>query len=239
MKKPARVSDSIHHGLHNYALAASAAGVAMLALAPPGEAEIVYRKVNVHLTPNSFFNLDLNGDGMTDFSLYDNSWASDSITYRFSLIAKPGQTGNSIIEGPQTGTVSALYAGAQIAPTGRFGSGGYMAWGVYFNYPHRRHCSGYGPWNKVHNRYLGVRFIVNGEMHYGWARLSESCSKYGITAVLSGYAYETIANQGIMAGQKKGALENESLNNEPAQTTEPVPTRGSLGALARGAVGRK
>ncbi len=41
---PARLSASIHQQLNAYALAASAAGVGMLALVQPAEAKIVYTK---------------------------------------------------------------------------------------------------------------------------------------------------------------------------------------------------
>ena len=58
--------------------------------------------------------------------------------------------------------------------------------------------------------YLGLKFMINGEVHYGWARLNETCDKGNNSIRLTGYAYETIPNQGIKAGQKKEKLENES-----------------------------
>lgn len=63
-----RFSYSVHHQLNMYALAASAAGVAVLALAPSSEAKVVYTKVHHWLyPPNSHYRLDLNHDGITDF----------------------------------------------------------------------------------------------------------------------------------------------------------------------------
>jgi hypothetical protein len=41
-RTPARLSDSLHHRLNVYALAASAAGMGLLALARPAEGKIVY-----------------------------------------------------------------------------------------------------------------------------------------------------------------------------------------------------
>ena len=52
-RKPASLSLSVHHRLNMYALAASAAGVSLLALAPPSEAEIVYTKAHVVLGARS------------------------------------------------------------------------------------------------------------------------------------------------------------------------------------------
>jgi hypothetical protein len=42
LRKTAKLSESVHHQLNMYALAATAAGVGMLAFVQPSEAEIVY-----------------------------------------------------------------------------------------------------------------------------------------------------------------------------------------------------
>jgi hypothetical protein len=39
------------------------------------------------------------------------------------------------------------------------------------------------------------------ETHYGWARLTVTRQAYHFQALLAGYAYETIANTPILAGQ--------------------------------------
>jgi hypothetical protein len=41
-RAPSKLSDSVHHQLNMYALAASAAGVGILALAQTAEAKIIY-----------------------------------------------------------------------------------------------------------------------------------------------------------------------------------------------------
>jgi hypothetical protein len=51
-----------------YATAAGAAGVAMLAV-PFAEAKIVYTPANVTIPGNSTYSLDLNHDGIADFSI--------------------------------------------------------------------------------------------------------------------------------------------------------------------------
>ena len=60
-----------------------------------------------------------------------------------------------------------------------------------------------GRWDNVDNRYLGMKFTINGKVHYGWARLSVTNlkDKFRITATLTGYAYETIPNKPIKAGK--------------------------------------
>ena len=83
-----------------------------------------------------------------------------------------------------------------------------------------------GPWVNVTNRYLGVKFKINGKLHYGWARLNVKVvrGQYEITATLTGYAYETIPNKAIIAGKTKGP---------DVITVQP----GSLGRLAQGSAG--
>ena len=77
------------------------------------------------------------------------------------------------------------------------------------------------------NRYLGLQFVINGQVHYGWARLSvsltdPSLNKFGIYAVLTGYAYEDVPNKPIITGKTKGP---DVITLDPA----------TLGHLAGGA----
>ena len=82
-----------------------------------------------------------------------------------------------------------------------------------------------GPWlnggKGVKNRYLGLKFKINGRCHFGWARVTVTITSNDFTATLTGYAYETISGKGIVAGKTKG----------PDVVTVPV---GSLGRLALG-----
>jgi hypothetical protein len=60
----------------------------------------------------------------------------------------------------------------------------------------------------------------------------------GITATITGYAYETIPNKAILAGQTKGTDEENSLvQPNPISRTAPARAPASLGALALGAPG--
>jgi hypothetical protein len=78
----------------------------------------------------------------------------------------------------------------------------------------------FGPWQRAHDRYVGLKFLVKGKVHDGWARLNVSASKLPFKATLTGYAYETIPGKGIIAGQTK---------------EKDDPQGPSLGALAAGA----
>ena len=56
-KTPSKLSDSVHHQLSLYALAASAAGVGVLALAQPADAKIVYTPAHKWLPAGADCNL--------------------------------------------------------------------------------------------------------------------------------------------------------------------------------------
>jgi hypothetical protein len=101
-------------------------------------------------------------------------------------------------------------------------------------------CSTKGKWASVNNEYLGLKFKIHGKTHYGWARLNVTYMPQGhsITATLTGYAYETIPNQGLRAGQRHDA--DHQPTSDEANVTESAglrlaPTSRSLGRLARGA----
>ena len=192
-RTPTRLSDSVHHQLNMYALAASAAGVGALALAQPAEAKIVYTKTHQVLRNRGEgeIKLDLNHDGIVDFIIafncpYDCQWSrlaifasrfSNSVQGSYSASALPA----GVVIGGPGGAVRPLKTayGDLMEACGFTTEGGYVM---------------RGPWLNVRNRYLGLGFHINGKLHYGWARLNasaqhedQSCS---MRATLTGYAYE-------------------------------------------------
>jgi hypothetical protein len=52
--------------------------------------------------------------------------------------------------------------------------------------------------------YLGLKFVIKGKVHFGWARAKVSVG-FSITAVLIGYAYETIPGKPIIAWRPEGS----------------------------------
>jgi hypothetical protein len=80
---PRRIPTPLHGSLEKevlaYATAAGAAGVSLLALTEPAQAKIIYTPTHQTITQNSKFNLDLNGDGITDFVVSNLSSDFDAI----------------------------------------------------------------------------------------------------------------------------------------------------------------
>jgi len=238
---PSSLSDSVHRQLNMYALAASAAGVSLLALAEPSEAKIIYTKTHQVMRINGICPLDLNHDGNVDFVVQD-------YIYSWGLYVQ-GAVGNAI-EGSH-GLAAALKKGAAIGPRQRFISNSYVRGEtmVGLSCSEGSTCRLAGPWVNVSNRYLGLKFQIDGKTHYGWARLSTQSQGLQITATLTGYAYETIANKELHAGQTSGGADEQTPllgGARPARgpvlnAATPVLQSGqrvSLGRLALGVANR-
>jgi hypothetical protein len=236
------LSHSTRQQLNNYAIAAGAAGVSLLALAPAAEAKIVYTATDQTISTTNAVQIDLNGDGKVEFdfaaTFQATSFGEFSVGALFAVASwKPNQILG--VAAQSRNWASALPAGALIGPTRTFvGSRADMAFGGYDRGATLGFCS--GPWVNVKHHYLGLRFQIKGQYHYGWARLDEACLKDGEnTAVLTGYAYETIPYEPIISGAINGPSEEsgeESLTPgvSAASPISKSPTPASLGALALG-----
>jgi len=221
-----------------YAAAATAAGVSSLALSPSAEAKIVYTPAHVKIPRPTRFSsaqvfLDLNHDGLDDFFLSNFFGGSAPNSYAF-LNARPDKFGNRVLE--KNGVASALPAGVRVG-FNNTSSNGFMA-GFRTE---AGHSTGFaGPWANegkgVRNRYLGLRFIIKGQVHFSWARLNVSFKNGAFSGLLTGYAYETIPNKAIITGKTKGK-DQISATDANAAVESPVPQPASLGALAQGASG--
>jgi len=239
-KTASNLYQSIHQPLSVYAVAAVVALVSVLALAPPSEAKIVYTPVNINIEPTQNYNLDLNHDGITDFTIKNGSGG----VCRLSSVSEQPAYGNGVIGYTENRWAAALGQGAPIGHGQAFLEGvGVMAFTILL--PHCEFALR-GAWVDVTDRYLGLSFQRNSRTHYGWARLSvhwEGRQYQTVFAVtLTGYAYETIAGKSIKAGQTKEAAEeptNEDFGSG-ASLTVPLPDNtqpASLGMLAFGAQG--
>jgi hypothetical protein len=95
----------------------------------------------------------------------------------------------------------------------------------------------WGKGNPIAGNYLGLKFTVGGEVHYGWARIVVHADGLTIKATLTGYAYETVPNRGIITGFTQGTLDGTAKMNSPALDQATAPDSASLGRLAQGATG--
>ena len=198
----------------------------------PAAGKIVYTPTHKTIFPNKTLFIDLNNDGTPDFSIIDRASQGGTSHNKFYngdvLLSGLGISTNAAV--PYYQFVAALNPRVTVGSQTRFGGSGFM-----FNcFLGNGSGSQTGPWSQVKNRYLGLRFSINGQIHYGWARLS---SKLGlvpcqVTLVLTGYAYETVPNKSIETGKISGPEDAEG-----AAVTPDTKAVSRLGMLALGASG--
>jgi hypothetical protein len=227
------------HRLKLYSAAAIAAGVGVLALAQPADAEVVITKKNLPITMGAFAPvpvlIDLNHDGISDFqfSLYTfayHSFDADLTVTALNggrVVGQPGSRGSY---------ASALVRGSKIGPSAHFSSRGEAiierSHGLFRSSHSSETRHTYGKWSgDSPNRYLGVKFLIQGATHYGWVRLTVNSTREAITATITAYAYETIPNKRVQVGVASAAA-----SGTQAELTKSTG-HPSLGMLALGAAG--
>jgi hypothetical protein len=211
-KKMPLQSSAFQHRLASYVLAAGTTGVSLLVTSQPSEAEVVYTPAHHSVGQDQAFAIDLNHDGVTDFRL-ENALRHNS-GYRGAQLQV-----NAFATGGVVGIRSfarALSAGDVIGPHSPFRGGDEpMAFEIWL---YGESTYSFGSWFNASSRYLGFRFKIDGQVHYGWARIStRSTNHFKIWAELTGYAYETEPNAPIVAGN------TGSGNNDGENTTAGGP----------------
>jgi len=235
-RKPSEVS--LARGLERNLLAyATAAGAALLPFSLPADAQIIYTPSNIPMTlptgnQGALTQLDLNNDGKPDFTfslIYSATVFSSAFRSDRALTIAADQTGNEILGAAGINglppTAAAVPAGRKIGAQNDFTPlDAIMAIEAYFGPNSIRNS---GSWRYVQTAYLGLKFLINGQVHYGWARIKfPAPGNYELPSIY-GYAYESTPNTPIVAGQTSGT----------ASTASPPP--GSLGMLAAGAAGKQ
>ncbi len=236
---PAVLSKIVDHKLNLYSAAAVAAGVSVLAIAPSAEGKIVSTTKATRILLHQPVSIDLNHDGIADFQFNLASSVPECIV-DYSLAMKP-LTGGAVVATPlgayYNGYAAALKQGARIGPSAHFSAT--SAGGVKIERSNMEYCSFsyhrtlFGHWGgNPPNRYIGVKFPIDGATHYGWIRLTANfITRKGVKATITAFAYETVANKRITAGSTSGAVIKAEAR-EGLRSIQPV-----LGMLALGVDG--
>lgn len=206
-----------------------AATAGAFAFVPSVQAQVIFTRTNVLLTHGTLV-IDLDHDGTADFTLTD--FETSSFYFRGGALDVSGQTGEQpavLGQGGQGAHALAVPAGIPIgsnSPVGFVPAQGLVSMAYAFN-SYNGHGLG-GHFANAGIKYLGFQFTLNGQVHYGWARLDVTATIAAfpsVTATLTGYAYESTPNKSIPAGYR-----GFTDNGEP---------EGSLGMLSLGAAGRR
>jgi len=244
----------IDRQLTSYAVAASAAGVALLACSLPADARVICRKSSESLLGTRTIPFNPANGQFPPFNLAQ-TFVRESTTGGYfygnrAFFSPNTQAANDLLA--SDGLPAGLAKGAMIGPKGRFGKGN--SYGLLFTYGNVfggtvNHHQGNFPLTKV--GYLGFKFSISGEAHYGWARLRVDVKKPQTATNLLGFGYETIAGKAVHAGACTTVEESTASDlNTPQAATQHVPARSdarvteagsmakmaTLGVLARGSM---
>lgn len=185
------------------------------------QAQIIYTDIvpdeSVH---NSFFNLDLNNDGIVDFRFEEEPFTTIISTYDGLPISTSYWFSNFIIPNLQNKTIAdagssrpaQLLSGDIISQNKNWITGADMQ-SAYFN----------GPWKVDSLAYSGLRLTIGTNTYYGWARIKITLDEM----ILYDYAYNAFPNQSIHAGE--GIVNSVSeIQNKNSISVYPNPVKGNL-----------
>lgn len=226
------LSELLDRKLSAYMLAAGAAGAVVLAGTVPAEGEAVCVHTNVSLYGGDTFQLFFPGQRIPAFNLAQTHTTGSSIPYVFFnrgfLIAN---TAGASAVVASNGYPANLSSAAVVGASAKFGKGN--SYGLLFTYASNSRMGGRGNFTRSTN-YLGLKFLVSGETHFGWARIKVTADKirdsqYVTVMHLQAVGYETVAGKSVQvnANCKSADADGPTATNEQSSA--------SLGALARGA----
>ena len=179
------ISKALDSRLFLYALTAGTT----LTAAQTANAEVRFTPSNAVLQGYSgSFAIDLDHDGSADVTL---------IIRPVVCCSGYGSAPGLVASGDASNQIATRYRGADpLNRTARIEKGQpFHAWAIMTS------AIGYGAWQGGENKFLGVRFLINGNFHYGWIGFRSVTLHYPvITANLAGWAYETEPNKSILAG---------------------------------------
>jgi hypothetical protein len=243
----AQASNSLNQRLNTYALAAGAAGVALLACSVPSEATPVCKNISFMFSvgETNTFAFNPAHQRVAPFNIVQTYAAISSHTStRFNRgLFTPNFPGADVVQASNS-LPADLASGAIIGPGGRFGKG--QSYGVLFTYAFRGGTNHLGNLKFAQTNYFGYKFLISGKNHYGWVRIdAKTVSEGYVQSEVVSSGYESAADTPIFAGScaavspstggspSDHAGDTASAASATSDTTRPA----SLGMLALGTQG--
>lgn len=193
----------------------AAYSAAALASAGFANAQIVYHDVNPDVTfnPNDSLAIDLDNNGVMDYYmmfLHFSGYQNDQ------LFIAPLNIGNRAIGEAAWSAWSwygiALNAGDSINASANWVCPGGVDPRSRVFFASTYNGNEYGNFADGQDHYLGVKFQIGANIHYGWIRVNVTDSVTGMT--LKDWAYRQTPNIGLKAGETTTTnIENAVLSN--------------------------
>ncbi|MGL5890012.1 MAG: T9SS type A sorting domain-containing protein [Bacteroidia bacterium] len=193
----------------------SALAGAVTATAGALDAQIVYRDITPDfiVTDTTQYRLDMDLNGTIDFTF-------QTLDTTITAYAVPAQLAIANCELPPAsgiaGYVYQTYPFVDTLATGDFIDVGsswnpqYANYGAHLLGAYAIGFGAFGEWLAASDKYMGARFVINSQIHYGWVRLSVSANADTIT--VKDLAYNQNPNLGIGAGLTVGVNENTPVS---------------------------
>lgn len=178
------------------------AAAAMLLLPANSHAEIKYYDPDDILISNDnrAYDIDINKDNITDFQIALNTSSYISTTfytyYYSSMNMRNIINGNLVVA--NNDFISKLSENMYIGPTAQWDNAAVFCEGTgsYFDSTTR------GNWTEdAYKKFIGIKFKISGEDHYGWIRASVYSKMYNMVVTIHDWAYEDKPGVPIKAGQ--------------------------------------
>ena len=178
------------------------------------------------------YNLDLNGDSTTDFLIevarhrIGRPYPEAPITSHVSITP---QGSNAFIT-TTLNTVTKLVLGDTTSSSQAWHSTTYQYLKEWYEDPGvfpTPLITNTGDWDSAVDNYVGLQLINGGQIYYGWVRMDVDVSTSFASMTIKDYAYNSIPNQPILAGQTiaTGITENSfaaSINLFPNPATDKL-----------------
>lgn len=175
---------------------------AVLGLAAEANGQIIYTDINPDEGGAGVtYNLDMDNDGAPEvqfiqynyYGIIDILYGYQNVSAGVRMIGGAGSSSSTVFGYP-----SVLNSGAVIsAANANWNSG-------YYQLLNANDCGGFygyftgGQWCNVTDKYIGIKFMIGTNTHYGWARLDVTGSD---AWTIKDYAYNATPNAPINAGQ--------------------------------------
>lgn len=189
------------------------AALAASAIATDASAQIVYTNITDTTLVNNgdFFDISLNNDGIMEVRLLMTKYTSSYYSASFRLNMAEVQPLNSAdvnMSFSVTSTYSSTSFGIAMALNNNqainnslntwSNTSAYVGGYAYINNSTSTFTTSIGQFPGAGDKYLGVKFTVGTNVHYGWVRLDMSALSDSLT--IKDYAYHSTPNTPIAAG---------------------------------------
>jgi hypothetical protein len=190
--------NTIAKKLTGYSMAGCSLATGLFTAAFSADGQVVYTDIEPE-GPTFWYDygIDLNNDGITDITI--STGGTDSAYFESNYIDGEVAPGNAMaVESTifPLACDSGVNIGNNLSWRGEFP--------LYMALLRHNHSYGtwttfsWGNWNQQTEKFLGIRFTINNEQHYGWVRLTtDTHSPY---IIIHDYAYESAPDVPIIAG---------------------------------------